>query len=103
MAFDTGPGNMVIDALARELGQPYDRGGRSPHSGRVNRELLDRLLADPYYRRKPPKSAGREQYGAAFVDRLKKTGLPMKDWWPPRPCLQRRLLRTRLASSTPTI
>ena len=43
----------------------------SPHRGRVNTALLDELLRDPYYRRKPPKSAGREQYGAEFVARLK--------------------------------
>jgi anhydro-N-acetylmuramic acid kinase len=79
VAFDTGPGNMAIDALAREMGQPYDRGGKIAESGRVNTALLDDLLTDRYYRRKPPKSAGREQYGAAFVERLKKSGLPMRD------------------------
>jgi anhydro-N-acetylmuramic acid kinase len=78
-AFDTGPGNMVIDALAREMGLPCDRGGKIAASGRVDRALLDDLLADPYYRRQPPKSAGREQYGAEFVARLKKSGLPMRD------------------------
>ena len=79
VAFDTGPGNMVIDALARDMGQPYDRGGMIAASGRVSAALLDNLLADPYYRRKPPKSAGREQYGAAFVARLKATGLRRRD------------------------
>ena len=79
VAFDTGPGNMVIDALAREIGQPYDRGGKIAASGRVQTALLDDLLADPYYRRKPPKSAGREQYGVAFVARLKATGHPLPD------------------------
>ena len=79
VAFDTGPGNMVIDALAREIGQPYDRGGKIAASGRVRTALLDDLLADPYYRRKPPKSAGREQYGVAFVTRLKATGHPLPD------------------------
>ena len=79
VAFDTGPGNMVIDALAREMGLPCDRGGKIAASGRVDRALLDELLADPYYRRLPPKSAGREQYGAEFVARLKETGLPMRD------------------------
>jgi anhydro-N-acetylmuramic acid kinase len=75
VAFDTGPGNMVIDALA----PPYDRGGKLAASGAVNRALLDELLADPYYRRKPPKSAGREQYGAEFIARLKRSGLPLRD------------------------
>jgi anhydro-N-acetylmuramic acid kinase len=79
VAFDTGPGNMVIDALARELGLPCDRGGKVAASGRVDRALLDDLLADPYYRRRPPKSAGREQYGAEFIARLKKSGLPLRD------------------------
>jgi anhydro-N-acetylmuramic acid kinase len=78
-AFDTGPGNMVIDALAREMGRPYDRGGKIAESGNVDRALLADLLADPYYRRRGPKSAGREQYGAEFVERLKKSGLPMRD------------------------
>ncbi|MGA2771111.1 MAG: anhydro-N-acetylmuramic acid kinase [Bryobacteraceae bacterium] len=79
VAFDTGPGNMVIDALAREMGLPCDRGGKIAASGRVDRALLDDLLADPYYRRPPPKSAGREQYGAEFIARLKNSGLPMPD------------------------
>jgi anhydro-N-acetylmuramic acid kinase len=78
-AFDTGPGNMVIDSLAREMGQPYDRGGKIAESGRVDRALLSDLLSDPYYRRRGPKSAGREQYGAEFVERLKKSGLPLRD------------------------
>jgi anhydro-N-acetylmuramic acid kinase len=82
IAFDTGPGNMVIDALTREHTggrQDFDRGGRIAAQGDFNRPLLDHLLADPYYRKKPPKSAGREQYGAEFVARLKQTGLPLPD------------------------
>jgi anhydro-N-acetylmuramic acid kinase len=75
VAFDTGPGNMAIDALA----PPYDRGGRIAARGRVNTALLNELLDDPYYRQKPPKSAGREQYGASFIARLQKTGLPHAD------------------------
>jgi anhydro-N-acetylmuramic acid kinase len=63
IAFDTGPGNMVMDALA----PPFDRNGERARAGRVNESLLDQLLADPYYRRAPPKSCGREQYGAEFV------------------------------------
>lgn len=79
IAFDTGPGNMAVDALAREMGQPYDRGGKIAASGCVNAALLDDLLGDAYYRRKPPKSAGREQYGAAFVERVKASRLPIRD------------------------
>jgi len=63
IAFDTGPGNMVIDALA----PPFDRDGEGARAGRVNIGLLARLLTDPYYHRPPPKSCGREQYGSEFV------------------------------------
>jgi anhydro-N-acetylmuramic acid kinase len=82
IAFDTGPGNMAIDGLVRDFSKgklSCDRGGRIAETGQVNRDLLDELLRDPYYRRKPPKSAGREQYGAEFVARLKSTGLPGAD------------------------
>ena len=81
-AFDTGPGNMVIDALTREYTSGrlnYDRGGRIAAAGRIHRGLLGRLLADPYYRRPAPKSAGREQYGAAFIARLKASKLAFPD------------------------
>jgi anhydro-N-acetylmuramic acid kinase len=71
IAFDTGPANMVIDALAQKLfGKPYDRGGRLAAAGTANVSVVTALLRDPYYRRPPPKSAGREQYGAAFVERV---------------------------------
>ena len=82
VAFDTGPGNMVIDALAAELTrgrQRLDRDGHIAASGRIDRRLLDTLLAGPYYERRPPKTAGREQYGANFLARLRKTGLPLCD------------------------
>lgn len=80
VAFDTGPGNMVMDALvARFNGQPYDRGGAVAAQGKIDRRLLARLLRDPYFRKQPPKSAGREQYGAAFVDALLATGLALED------------------------
>jgi len=82
IAFDTGPGNMVIDALAQEFSNGKlrcDRDGKIAGSGKADVLLLDRLLSDRYYRRRPPKSAGREQYGAQFVDRLKQSGLPMRD------------------------
>ncbi|HYM11564.1 MAG TPA: anhydro-N-acetylmuramic acid kinase [Bryobacterales bacterium] len=73
VAFDTGPGNMVLDALAAHFSagrERCDRDGRLAALGRVDRRLLDALLRDPYFRRPPSKSCGREQYGAAFVERL---------------------------------
>ncbi|MBM3773701.1 MAG: anhydro-N-acetylmuramic acid kinase [Acidobacteria bacterium] len=82
IAFDTGPGNMVIDALMRESSggrRAFDRDGRVAARGKVDRALLDELLRDPYYRQRPPKTAGREQYGSGFIERLKATGLAMPD------------------------
>ena len=82
VAFDTGPGNMAINALAKEYSKGIltcDRDGKIAASGAVNRKLLAELLADPYYRRKAPKSAGREQYGARFIARMKKSGVPLRD------------------------
>jgi anhydro-N-acetylmuramic acid kinase len=82
VAFDTGPGNMVIDALValKTRGrQKFDRGGCIAAEGSINRKLLDSLLADPYYSRKPPKTTGREQYGAEFVARLLKSKSPLPD------------------------
>jgi anhydro-N-acetylmuramic acid kinase len=65
IAFDTGPGNMLMDAVA----PPFDRDGERARAARVNAALLERLLADPYYQRAPPKTSGREQYGDEFVRR----------------------------------
>ncbi|MGB9417117.1 MAG: anhydro-N-acetylmuramic acid kinase [Acidobacteriaceae bacterium] len=71
LAFDTGPANMVIDALAQQLfNKSYDRDGRLAAAGTPNEAMLAALLRDPYYRRQPPKSAGREQFGTAFVERV---------------------------------
>ncbi|MBV8438114.1 MAG: anhydro-N-acetylmuramic acid kinase [Silvibacterium sp.] len=68
IAFDTGPGNMVIDALmGRFFGKKYDRGGRVAARGRVFDDILKAVLRDPYFAAAPPKSAGREQFGTAFA------------------------------------
>lgn len=67
IAFDTGPGNMVMDALARELfGKQFDRGGRVAAAGTVLAPVLKRALQHPYYRLKPPRTAGREQFGREY-------------------------------------
>ena len=82
-AFDTGPGNMVMDALASritggKLG--YDDGGRLAASGTVIPELLAYMLDDPYLRRKPPKTTGREYYGEEYLRRLLRFGAyPLTD------------------------
>jgi len=70
VAFDTGPGNMLLDALAKRLTkgrQSFDRNGAIALRGSVCGGLLRRLLRHPYLREPPPKSTGRERFGAAFV------------------------------------
>ena len=73
VAFDTGPGNMVVDQLMvhyTDGAKTFDRGGEMAAEGLVHPDLVAGILRDPYYGEKPPKSAGREQYGAEFVARL---------------------------------
>jgi anhydro-N-acetylmuramic acid kinase len=68
IAFDTGPGNMVIDALTEEMfGRPFDRRGKIAASGNVIEPVLRRMLANKFLRRRPPKTAGREEFGREFV------------------------------------
>jgi anhydro-N-acetylmuramic acid kinase len=71
VAFDTGPGNMVIDQLMQLLfHRPYDRDGSVARQGTVLQPLLEELLRAPYFRRRPPKTAGREEFGREYVDAL---------------------------------
>jgi anhydro-N-acetylmuramic acid kinase len=68
IAFDTGPGNMVIDAVTRELfGQPFDRDGRIAARGQPREDVIEQILSLEFFRRKPPKTAGREEFGREFV------------------------------------
>ena len=72
-AFDTGPGNMVIDAVTDLLfGQPYDRDGRIAAAGTVIETVVSEILSTPFFRRKPPKTAGREEFGREFAKRFLK-------------------------------
>jgi anhydro-N-acetylmuramic acid kinase len=68
VAFDTGPGNMVIDWLAQELfGKSYDRNGALATRGAVIEPVLRAALAHRYFRRQPPRTAGREQFGREYA------------------------------------
>jgi anhydro-N-acetylmuramic acid kinase len=68
LAFDTGPGNMVIDALMQQLfDKPYDRGGKVASRGRVIGSVLSAALTHPFFNASPPKSAGREEFGATYA------------------------------------
>ena len=72
-AFDTGPGNMVMDQIMSRLTggrERYDRDGRTAASGHVSGALLQEMLTDPYLKKAPPKSTGREDYGEKYVDAL---------------------------------
>lgn len=81
LAFDTGPGNMLIDEVARALAPelPYDINGDLGAQGKVIPDLLDELLNHPYFKKAPPKSTGRELFGAAFAKKLM-SRYPEKAW-----------------------
>jgi anhydro-N-acetylmuramic acid kinase len=68
VAFDTGPGNMVIDALAQELfNKKFDRNGGFAARGTVLGPVLAEALSNPYFKLKPPRTAGREQFGREYA------------------------------------
>jgi len=68
VAFDTGPGNMVIDAIAERLfDRPYDRNGRLAANGRPIEPVVGRLLTRSFFRQHPPKTAGREEFGNHYA------------------------------------
>jgi anhydro-N-acetylmuramic acid kinase len=71
-AFDTGPGNMVIDGVVNALSrrqQAFDERGRWAARGKVSEELLAEMMTHPFLRRPPPKTTGREEFGETFVRR----------------------------------
>ena len=71
VAFDTGPGNMVMDAAMEELfGQRYDRDGKVAASGRVLDNVIAQLIRARFFRQKPPRTAGREEFGREYVGRF---------------------------------
>ncbi len=82
--FDTGPGNMLIDGLVRRFTRgrkTYDAGGQLAARGRVFESVLERILQLPFFRRPPPKSAGREQFGSKFLARyfMRRRGAALED------------------------
>ena len=80
VAFDTGPGNAVMDALVAHdaaRGLRRDEGGAMAARGRVSEALLAELLADPFFAQPPPRSTGRERFGAAYAARLRARGVAL--------------------------
>jgi anhydro-N-acetylmuramic acid kinase len=79
-AFDTGPGNMLMDGAVRLLteGQEgYDKDGGRARRGSINQRLVNALCAHPYFHRPPPKSTGREMFGAAYLDHVVARGMEL--------------------------
>jgi anhydro-N-acetylmuramic acid kinase len=73
VAFDTGPGNMLIDGLMTRFSKgrdTMDRSGRTAASGSVDERLLQSLLRHPFLAKRPPKTTGRETFGRELVNRI---------------------------------
>ncbi len=95
IGFDTGPGNTLLDQwVGRHLGQTHDEDGRWAASGKPSQNLLERLLADPYFHAAPPKSTGREHFNLAWLDEHLKHVSPM----PPAEDVQATLLQLTVRS-----
>lgn len=70
-AFDNGPGNMLIDALTQKyFDKPMDVGGEIAANGKVNIELIQKLMEEPYYKKAPPKTTGRELFGTDYANKI---------------------------------
>jgi anhydro-N-acetylmuramic acid kinase len=70
-AFDTGPGNVIIDHSMRELyGRAYDKDGEVAATGTIHSEMIEYLLQHPFYARKPPRSAWRLDFGSGYADAM---------------------------------
>ena len=89
-AFDTGPGNMIIDAVISAVTggeKTYDAGGETAAKGKVCNALLDILKEEPYYRQPLPKTTGREHFGVQYTEKI-------LSWWKENPIPVENLLAT---------
>ena len=89
-AFDTGPGNMIIDAVISAVTggkKTYDAGGETAAKGKVCNALLDILKEEPYYRQPLPKTTGREHFGVQYTEKI-------LSWWKENPIPVEDLLAT---------
>lgn len=82
VAFDTGPGNMIINELSQHFyNEPYDKNGEHAKKGQVNEKVLEDWMNHPFILREPPKTTGREEFGLQFVQEyLNKYELTAEDW-----------------------
>ncbi|MGB7581879.1 MAG: anhydro-N-acetylmuramic acid kinase [Sedimentisphaerales bacterium] len=86
IAFDTGPGNMIIDGIVSIISkgkQKFDRGGKIAARGTIDKTILDDMLKHPFLGLRPPKSTGREGFGSRYCDalyrKMKKKSIPAED------------------------
>lgn len=84
VAFDCGPGNMLLDGIVAALGPSgarYDAGGALAREGRPAEDVVREFVSDPFFERRPPKSAGREEFGAGYLSRFlaRTDGLGLED------------------------
>ena len=86
IAFDTGPGNMIIDGIVSIISkgkQKFDRGGKIAARGTIDKAILDDMLKHPFLSVRPPKSTGREEFGSRYCDalyrKMKKKSIPADD------------------------
>ncbi len=99
LAFDTGPGNVLIDALVvriTEGARRFDQNGALAAAGTVNKSLLTEMLGHPFFRQSPPKSTGREEFGAAYAEKFWKRGHALR-------CSSNDLLATATALTAESI
>ena len=105
IAFDTGPGNMVLDALAATAGEAFDRDGTAAARGRVDEPALAWALSHSYFERGAPKSTGREEFGAPFAAALlahvRATGGDLDDALATAVALTARSITAALERETP--
>lgn len=80
VGFDTGPGNCLLDLWAsRHIGARYDRNGEWAAGGHVHERLLERMLREPYFRKRPPKSTGRDLFNEAWLRRMLRKKVTSRD------------------------
>jgi len=73
IAFDTGPGNMVLDAVVSVISrgrESYDRNGKWAAQGKVSNKLLAKMMSHPFLKKRPPRTTGREEFGEPFVQKV---------------------------------
>lgn len=82
LGFDTGPGNMLMDALMQTMTDArfcYDEGGELAAAGKVHQPLLDDLRKHPFFKKTPPRSTGREDFGEGVVHQIMAVDIPDAD------------------------